>query len=104
MKKSSIAGCLIVCASLALGCGGSDLPKPVSVTPAAPPALKSMIDNVVTSGELGSGADAIKTELDNLSKTDEAKAKGLKADLEKMQKMSDPEAIKKLAKQMSDKL
>ena len=63
-----------------------------------------MLDNVATSGELGSGADALKTELSNLAKTDEAKAKALVADLEKMQKLSDPEAVKALAKQMAGKL
>lgn len=94
---------LSLCVSLS-GCGGNDLPKPVSVTPSAPPALKQMLESVAQSGELGSGADAILTELDNLAKTDDAKAKALKVDLEKMQKLSEPDAIKALAKQMAGKL
>lgn len=94
---------LSLCVSL-IGCSGNDLPKPVSVTPAASPALKQMLDSVADTGELGSGADAIQTELDNLAKTDEAKAKTLKSDLEKMQKLSEPDAVKALAKQMASKL
>lgn len=100
-----VCGFCFACLSVSvIGCGGSDIPKPVAVTPAAPPALKAMIESVASSGELGSGADALKTELDNLAKTDEAKAKTLLADLEKMQKLSDPEAVKALAKQMAGKL
>lgn len=87
-----------------VGCGGNDLPSPVAVEPAAPPALKPMLENVAATGELGSGAEAIQTELDNLAKTDDAKAKALKADLERMQKLSEPEAVKALAKQMTAKL
>ena len=105
IKCLGILSAGLVCLSLfTVGCG-SNLPKPVSVTPpTAPPALKQMLDGVAESGELGSGGGALETELDNLAKTDESKAKILKADLEKLQKLSDPEAVKALAKQMAEKL
>lgn len=106
MVRFRFSFCLLgICLSLPIaGCGGNDLPKPVSVTPAPPPALKQMLDSVAQTGELGSGADAIQTEIDSLAKTDDAKAKALKTDLEKMQKMSEPEQVKAIAKQMAGKL
>jgi len=101
-----VCGFCLICISVsAIGCGGSDIPKPVSVTPpTTPPALKSMIEDLAASGQLGSGADALKTELSNLAKTDEAKSKKLMTDFEKLQKLSDPEAVKALAKEMAGKL
>ena len=105
LRLPLMCGLCGLCLSLAFaGCSGNDLPKPVSVTPGASPALKQMLDGVAESGELGSGAEAIQTELDNLAKTDAAKAKALKADLEKMQKLSEPDEVKGLAKQMAGKL
>ncbi|MBM3970290.1 MAG: hypothetical protein FJ302_10560 [Planctomycetes bacterium] len=97
---------LIVVSVLAgvVGCGGSELPKPVSVTPAAPPALKAMLENVVETGEVGSGAEQIRAELEKLKQTDDAKGTALLTDLDKLEKLSDPDAVKTAAKAMVGKL
>lgn len=87
-----------------VGCGGSDLPSPVSVTPAAPPALKGLLEDIANSGELGSGSMTIPDELNNLEKTDAAKGKELKDEFARLQKLTDPEAIKAQAKKMAAKL
>lgn len=87
-----------------LGCGGSDLPKPVSVTPTASPALKAMFEDLAQSGELGSGGEQIREELEKLKATDSAKGTELLADFEKLEKLADPEAVKAAAKKLAEKL
>jgi hypothetical protein len=99
-----IAFMFLVFVFVAAGCGGSDLPAPVSVTPTAPPTLKQLLVDVVNSGELGSGAEQIRSEIEKLKESDSAKGTDLLADFDKLGKMSDPEQVKAAAKKMADKL
>jgi len=87
------------------GCG-SNLPARVSVTPppAAASPVKQMLLDVPQSGQLGSGTESLRADLEKMKSSDESKAKALLSDLDRLQKMNDPEAIKTLAKQMADQL
>lgn len=98
----------LVCMLTVIGCGGDGVPKPTSVQQPTPvdssTAIKNMINDIANSGELGSGSESLKSELEKMKATDEAKAKALLADVERMEKMSDPEQIKAAAKKMAEKL
>lgn len=87
-----------------LGCSGSDLPAPVSVTPAASPALKAMFEDLAKSGELGSGGEQIRAELEKLKETDSAKGTALLTDFDKLAMLSNPDEVKAAAKKIAEKL
>lgn len=86
------------------GSGSSSIAPPVAVTPAAAPPVKAMLSDVAASGELGSGASMIREGLEALKATDSAKAEGLLKDLDALEGLSDPAAIKSKAKSMADSL
>lgn len=85
------------------GCGGADSSTKESVT-APPSPVKQMVEDIVASGELGSGSETLRAELEKLKSTDEAKAKSLLADLDRMQKLQEVDQIKAVAKKMAEKL
>lgn len=96
---------VVMVLGLLAGCG-SELPKPVAVTPPPPPAspAKQALLDVANTGELGSGTMSLRDDLEKLKSSDEAKAKSLLSDLDRLQKMTDPAAIKTQAKKMADQL
>ncbi len=101
--------CLALCGLLGFaGCGGDGLPKPSSVQAPTPvdstTAIKNMINDIATSGELGSGSESLKAELEKLKATDAAKANALLSELSSIEKMSEPDQIKAAAKKMAAKL
>ena len=87
-----------------LGCQ----PESVSVDqPDALPAAenaKAMLEGVAETGELGSGAMELRESLEEIKQTDAAKADPLLADLDALESLADPAAIKAKAKEMLDKL
>lgn len=71
---------------------------------APPPPVKTMLEDLARSGELGSGSESLRSELEKIKATDEAKGKALLADLDRIQKMQDPEQIKAAAQKLLEKL
>jgi hypothetical protein len=101
----SLLAATLPCTPLLLtGCPGDPAVTSQSVTPAAPPAVKQMLEGVAQSGELGSGAQSIREELEKLKASDASKAEGLLKDLDALEKLTDPNQIKSSAKAMADKL
>lgn len=91
---------VIACSTI--GCGSGD--TKVTVEPKEVPA-KALLESVASSGELGSGAIEIRDALESMKASgDTAKADELLAELEELQKMSNPDQIKKKAASMASKL
>lgn len=93
---------LLILAVFICGCG-SDTSVKVTPQPQSN-ALKATLQDIAASGELGSGADGLPAQLEELKATDPAKGEALLADYEKLKTASGPEAIKAAAKAMADKL
>lgn len=87
------------------GCGsGASAPDTVDATKVAPHPVKVMLEDVAQSGELGSGSESLRSEIEKIKASDEAKGKALLSDLDRLQKMSEPNEAKALAKKMIEKL
>jgi len=93
---------LVAVIALAVGCGEHEVSE--RVTPAGPPPVKAMLEGVATSGELGSGAQEIREAITKLQATDQAKGATLLADMNQLEKMTNPAQIKAKAKEMANKL
>jgi len=73
--------------------GGSDLPTSVVVFPFPPPNLALVLKEILQRGEVGSLVESLRVAIQqNLANTDKAKAKGLKAELEKA--LAEPMKVK----------
>lgn len=102
-QMSSVVALSLVVLLLA-GCGG---PKSVKVTPvtvSAADAVKGALNDIVQSGELGSGSMALQENIEKLKATDAAKGEALLKDYEALAKLKDPAALKAKAKEMLGKL
>lgn len=66
--------------------------------------MKTALESIAKTGEMGSAAMGFRETLDGLKQSDAAKADKLLADLDKLEAASSPAAVKKIAKQMVDKL
>lgn len=100
-------GILIVAGALCLpGCGSPDAASVEKSQPenAPPPPVKTMLEDLVLTGEFGSGSESLRSELEKIKATDEAKGKAMLADLDRIQKMQEPEQIKAAAKKLLEKL
>lgn len=100
-------GILIVAVALCLpGCGSHDAASVEKSQPenAPPPPLKTMLEDLIRSGELGSGSESLRAELEKIKATDEAKGKAMLADFERIRKMEEPSKIKEAAKKLLEKL
>jgi hypothetical protein len=87
-----------------VGCGKTTVDDtPVTVEPVSTP-LKTMLEEVVETGQLGSGAMSIRDAVEGMRLTDDAKATELAADLDDMEKTGDPKQIKQKAEAMIKKL
>ena len=96
-------GIALVCA-FALGCGAVD-DEPVAVTPpSSTDALKSALNDVAQTGQMGSGMMTIEQEIQNLKASDAAKAATLQADYDQLKTMNDPNRAKAKAQEMIGKL
>ena len=95
----------VVALMFVAGCGsGASGPNTVDATKVAPSTLKVMLEDLARSGDLGSGSESLRSEIEKFKASDEAKGKALLSDLDQLQKMSEPEAAKALAKKMIEKL
>jgi hypothetical protein len=98
---------MLVISVLALvGCGGGD--KPIDVTPpTATPAAqnaKLTLEEIATTGQMGSGMMLLRENIEEIKRTDEAKGAPLLSELDALEKETDAAAIKAKAKAMADKL
>ncbi|WP_339726988.1 hypothetical protein [uncultured Gimesia sp.] len=91
-----------------VGCGGagSGDGDPVAETNniTSTADMKSALESIAQTGEMGSAAMGFRETLDGLKQSDAAKAEKLLTDLEKLEAASTPAATKKIAKQMADQL
>lgn len=96
----------VVLATLSLaGCGGGAGDTPVNVTPpTSTEQLKAALNDVVQSGELGSGGMTIEEEIEKIRPTDAAKADALKKGYDEMKAATSPAAMKAKAQEMMSKL
>jgi hypothetical protein len=98
--------CALVLVMLAIGC--SSQPGAVSKRVQATPPLdkaKAALQDVVKTGEVGSGLDDVQTYAEELKKTDSAKADSLSKQLATLRgKGGKPEEAKTAAKEILDKL
>ncbi|QDT28937.1 hypothetical protein Enr10x_42850 [Gimesia panareensis] len=67
-------------------------------------AMKTSLESIAQTGEMGSAAMGFRETLEDLKKTDAAKADQLLSDLDKLEAASTPAATKKIAKEMAGKL
>jgi|GEM_PF-2552635 len=79
--------------------GSIDVPVPAAET-----QLKSALDGLAQSGELGSGAEYLDSLVAELRTTDSGKAATLEADLQELKAARDPAQVKAKAKAMAAKL
>ena len=97
---------LVAAAVLGLvGCSGGD--KPIDVTPVQTPAAtnaKVSLEEIATTGQMGSGMMLLRENIQQLKAADEAKGGPLMTDLDALEKLTDPEQIKAKAKEMAGKL
>jgi Arc/MetJ-type ribon-helix-helix transcriptional regulator len=94
------AGIAVVALAL-VGCGGV---KSVPVSPPPPSPVKTMLEDVAKTGELGSGAEAIRTGLTEMKSSNAAVADELLKELDQLEKLQDPAKLKAKAKAMADKI
>lgn len=90
--------------SLILGCGSPTVSdNPVDVEQTSTP-LKTMLEEVAASGELGSTAMTIRDAIEGMRATGDVRAADLIADLDDLEKTGDSKLIKKKAAAMIKKL
>ncbi len=97
--------CVLVLVMLAVGCGPPQgTTKGAQATPSQDRA-KAALQDVVKTGEVGSGLDDVQTYLEGLKKTDAAKADSLSKEFAALQgKSGRPEEAKAKAKELLGKL
>lgn len=94
---------LVPCVAAALlGCGSGD--TVIESTPQETPAVKAMLQDIAELGEVGSGGYEIREQLEMMKTSGDAKADELLEDLNELESLSKPPAIKKKAAEMAEKL
>lgn len=93
---------MLCCAGCDSG-GGSSATDDSTLVGQSPPA-KDMLLEIAQSGEVGSGSMGLRESLEGMKATDSAKAEELLGDLDKLEGASSPDEVKRLAKEMADKL
>ncbi|QDU62462.1 hypothetical protein Pan216_33290 [Planctomycetes bacterium Pan216] len=99
-------GCAILMAGvfLVIGCGGGEQAAPVAESSTTKENIKAYLEDLSTHGQLNSGMELVKADLEKLKETEPEKADELLADYQRLSKLKSPSAIKKTAKEMADKL
>jgi hypothetical protein len=92
---------LAVAAASAIGCGSGA--ESVSVVPQETGA-RPILEEVSRTGQLGSGAMELRTKLEELRKTDEAKGSALLKDMDELETLKSESQIRDKAKVMLGKL
>ena len=101
----SILRFLLLLAAVAMvGCTDGRVVVPGEAAVPTSSEAKTTLEEIAESGEVSSAAMTVREALEELKETDSAKADGLLSDLDELESMSDPEAIKAKAKEMADKL
>ena len=102
MRKFAVVTLLGFCL---VGCGGPD-DTPVQVTPpSATEELKTILTDLASSGQsLGSGGMIISERIEEIRKTEPAKADALQKSADNLMGASDPAKVKSLAKEMLSNL
>ena len=96
--------CVGLLGLMIVGCGGGTTgDNPIEVEVKEVPA-KAMLQEVASSGQLGSASMEIRDALEAMKSSGEASADGLLKDLEELEKMSSPAQITKKAQEMAGKL
>ncbi len=104
MHFAKLLALALVIVSL-VGCGGAVSDAPVNVTPpASTDQIKAVLNDVVQSGQLGSGGMTIEQQIETIRATDAAKADVLKKDYEELKTLADPARAKAKAQEMISKL
>lgn len=88
-----------------IGCGSgvrTESVDEVKVTPTG--AVKTTLEHVAETGEVGSELGELMQKLEEMKETDAATAEALRPDAETLMGVSDPEEAKSLAKKMLEKL
>ncbi len=103
-----VSSCLtagVLAVSLCLtGCGGPRDPSTAANVTAPPAPAKALLEEVASSGQLGSGAETIRQALEGMKATDAAKAEELLKELAVLEKTTGAAKIKEKAKAMAAKL
>ena len=87
-----------------IGCGGGGTPDPEPKVPSSTAEIKLRLEEVEKLGGGGSALFGIKEGLEQLKKTDEAKATLLLKEFQKLDAQATPAGRKKQARVMIDKL
>jgi hypothetical protein len=98
---------LLAASVLVVGCSGGTGPGPQKVTPPQvqpADAIRSALQSVAQSGQLGSEGLTIQENIEKLRATDSAKAEALAKDYQELEKLSDPAKVKAKAEEMLGKL
>ena len=104
MKIQCVWVAVVMTVLAVAGCGSATTsPTSVAVTPVTS-SLKTSMESLAKSGEIGSGAMELTDGFAQLQKSDSAKAEAIKADFDKLMKGGDPATVKKLAAAIAAKL
>lgn len=98
---------LLLLVTATVGCGAKTFESvAVDALPTVPPAqkAKTLLEGVASSGQLGSGAEEIKMTLEELKKTDAAKADQLLNDMKQLEATPEGPGMMAKAKAMAAKL
>jgi hypothetical protein len=66
--------------------------------------LKALLDQIANTGEAGSAAAGLRPSIEELQKTDAAKGGALLKDLDQLERTTNPDQIKSIAKKMAEQL
>lgn len=107
MSRLAVLLLLVVALGLAAGCGGSTGPAPQKVQPVQvepTEAIRSALQSIAQSGQVGSEGLTIQENIEKLRSTDAAKADVLAKDYQELQATTDPAKVKAKAAEMLGKL
>ena len=96
-------GLAVLLSCLTLGCGGGPVSETLP-TAAEPPALKQVLEGIAQTGEVGSAGAEVRTRIEDLRKSDSAKADAMSRELTELEKMNEPAQIKAKASSMAARL
>ena len=102
----STAAALVTSIALGLtmvGCGGGPTSEPIAA-PAAPPPLKQVFLNIAEAGEVSSAGMEARNQIEELRKTDAAKADEMAKGLAELERLQTPAQVKAKATELANKL
>jgi hypothetical protein len=103
MRIAMLLAVMLSIASL-VGCGAV-ADHPVSVTPpVSTDSIKAALNDVIKTGELGSGGSSLEMDIEQIRSTDAAKADALKKAYDELKASADPGKRKAKAQEMMSKL